>query len=280
MSQIKLSDGSGSLIRWSEFPSASTASRTVDIWLPPGYESSRKPYPVLYCHDGQNLFDPALAYGGVDWGVHRTLERLARAENLPLPIVVGIWNSPTRWPDYMPASPLASPAAASLLAEFTRQQGSAPLSDDYLRFLVHELKPKIDSAFRTLPDQPHTFLMGSSMGGLISLYALEEYPQVFGGAACLSTHWPAGGNLLVDALGAALPPPGSHRLYFDFGTAALDWNYEPFQLRMDEHLRRRGCTPGVDWLTLKFEGAEHNEAAWASRLHHPLRFLLGKLAPG
>ena len=81
------------------------------------------------------------------------------------------------------------------------------------------------------------------MGGLISLYALEQYPQVFGGAGCLSTHWPAGGNRLVDAMGAALPRAGAHKLYFDFGTATLDASYEPYQRRMDALVARRATCP-------------------------------------
>jgi enterochelin esterase-like enzyme len=152
--------------------------------------------------------------------------------------------------------------------------GGVPVSDLYLRYLVEELKPRIDAAYPTLPERASTFVMGSSMGGLISLYAVEQYPEVFGGAACVSTHWPAGGNSLVDAMGAALPPAGRHRLYFDYGTETLDAAYEPFQLRMDEHLRAAGYRQGVDWETRAFPGAEHSERSWRERVHIPLRFLL------
>jgi enterochelin esterase-like enzyme len=113
------------------------------------------------------------------------------------------------------------------------------------------------------------------MGGLISLYALEQYPHVFGRAGCLSTHWPAGGAPLVDDLAAHLPAPGRHKLYFDYGTATLDALYEPFQQRMDEHLAAAGYTRDHDWMTLKFDGAKHNEAAWRARVDLPVRFLLG-----
>ena len=140
---------------------------------------------------------------------------------------------------------------------------------------MEELKPAIDARFRTLPDQPNTFVMGSSMGGLISLYAIEQYPKVFGGAGCLSTHWIAGENLLVDYLGARLPAPARHRLYFDFGTITLDAAYEPFQIRMDAWLEKAGYVREQNWTTLKFEGAAHTEAAWRARVHLPLRFLLG-----
>jgi predicted alpha/beta superfamily hydrolase len=225
--------------------------------------------------DGQNLFDPALAYGGVDWGIDEAMLRLIDAAGVPGAIIVGIWNSgEKRWLNYMPQRPAQLPGVSASFAEWGRADLGQVRSDDYLKFLVEELKPFIDTAYRTLHDQPHTLVMGSSMGGLISLYAVEEYPQVFGGAGCVSTHWPAGGNALVDDMAAHLPTPGRHKLYFDYGTATLDELYEPFQQRMDSHLQAAGYTRGTDWMTLKFEGAEHNEAAWRKRVDGPLRFLL------
>ncbi|HYF63383.1 MAG TPA: alpha/beta hydrolase-fold protein, partial [Herpetosiphonaceae bacterium] len=125
----------------------------------------------------------------------------------------------------------------------------------------------------------HTFVMGSSMGGLISLYALCQHPQVFGAAACVSTHWPIGGAPLVAAMAAALPPPGDHRLYFDYGTATLDAGYEPFQRQMDGLLAAAGYRQGRDCLTHKFPGAEHSERAWSERAAIPLAFLLAPAAP-
>ena len=113
------------------------------------------------------------------------------------------------------------------------------------------------------------------MGGLVSLYALCQYPQVFGGAGCLSTHWPIGGMELVDGMAAMLPAPGRHRLYFDYGTATLDAQYEPFQTAMDGRMAAAGYRRDEDWFILKFEGAEHTEAAWRARVETPLRFLLG-----
>jgi predicted alpha/beta superfamily hydrolase len=112
------------------------------------------------------------------------------------------------------------------------------------------------------------------MGGLISLYAVCQYPQVFGGAGCVSTHWVAGENLMVDYFGAVLPNPIDHRLYFDYGTETADAAYEPFQLRMDQHLAARGYEREKNWITRKFDGAEHSERAWRARVHLPLEFLL------
>jgi enterochelin esterase-like enzyme len=113
------------------------------------------------------------------------------------------------------------------------------------------------------------------MGALVSLYALNEYPQVFGRAGCLSTHWPAGGSVLVEEMAAGLPAPGSHRIWFDHGDATLDAGYAPFQQRMDTLLCDAGWLPGRDFQSQTFPGAEHSEGAWRARLDLPLKFLLG-----
>jgi predicted alpha/beta superfamily hydrolase len=199
-----------------------------------------------------------------------TIEDLVE-EGAPGMIVVGIWNTPQRYLEYMPYKPLLAPRAKSLLKRILKRQQGPPTSDLYLRFIVEELKPFVDANYRTLPDQPHTFVMGSSMGGLISAYAVSEYPQVFGGAGCLSPHWPYGGGMLVDYFGEALPAAGCHKLYFDFGTEGLDGAYEPYQQKLDQYVTRLGYHYGEDWITEKFEGAEHSEEAWRERVHMPLR---------
>jgi predicted alpha/beta superfamily hydrolase len=247
----------------------------VDVWCPPDYATSAARYPVIYMHDGKWLFDSALLDGGVDWGMDEAMMRLIEDKHIPGAIIVGIWTSPEqRAREYMPQKPLSTPAGQTLLEHFRVHEGGEPASDRYLSFLVNEVKPFIDRTYRTLPDQAHTSIMGSSMGGLVSLYALIEYPEIFGGVACLSTHWPIGESLLVEHMGRALPPAGRHRLYFDFGTAGLDASYEPFQQRMDAFVRAAGYQQGQDWLTLKFEGAEHTEAAWRNRVHLPLGLLV------
>ncbi|NUQ39348.1 MAG: alpha/beta hydrolase [Caldilineales bacterium] len=261
------------LIRHADFPSRHILPRHVDVWLPPGYEDApARRYPVIYMHDGQNLFLPELAFTGVDWGVDEAiLALMQQEEGFAGAIVVGVWNTAHRVREYMPQQP----AAGAVLARFRQQTGAAPQSDAYLRFLVGEVKSFIDATYRTQPGPDHTFVMGSSMGGLISLYALIAYPDVFGGAGCLSTHWPIGGHALAAKMVGMLPPPGSHRLYFDYGTAGLDAEYAPFQSRVDDLLAAAGWTHGQEWLTLKFDGAEHNEAAWRTRLPIPIRFLFG-----
>ena len=114
------------------------------------------------------------------------------------------------------------------------------------------------------------------MGGLISLYAMTQYPKVFGGVAAISTHWPAGEGAMVNYLARHLPSPRDHRVYFDHGTATLDAQYAPYQQRTDAVMRNRGYRCGENWLSKTFDGADHSETAWNQRLDVPLRFLLSK----
>ncbi|MFV9504637.1 MAG: alpha/beta hydrolase [Oscillochloridaceae bacterium umkhey_bin13] len=262
------------LHRHSEWAPSGVGPRHVEVWCPPSYAADPNlRMPVIYAQDGQNLFPPGAANGWGHWGVAAAMEQVCAAYGIAGAIVVGVWHPPQRWQEYMPARPLLHPAAHELAERFVAEHGT-PVSDQYLRYLVEELKPQVDATYRTLPEREHTFLMGSSMGGLISFYGLCEYPSVFGGAACLSTHWSAGGAVLVDAMAALLPPAGAHRLYFDYGSLGLDAAYELLQQRMDAHLHAAGYQPGHDWLSLSFVGADHNEAAWRARLHEPLAFLL------
>jgi predicted alpha/beta superfamily hydrolase len=264
----------GTRIHYENFYSRYVDFRNVDVWLPPGYEGSAARHPVLYMHDGQNIFDHPASYGGESWRVDQAMRRLIQEGKVREAIVVGIWNTPLRWREYMPQKPYEAPALQKHHPFILERAGGPPLSDAYLRFLVEELKPFIDKTYHTFRDQGNTFVMGSSMGGLISLYAISEYPQVFGGAGCVSTHWAAGREDLVDEIARHLPDPSRHKLYFDFGTETLDAEYETYQRRMDEHLRRAGYREKGNWVTLKFEGAEHSERSWRERVHLPLEFLL------
>jgi predicted alpha/beta superfamily hydrolase len=266
----------GTVVRYASMPSVHVEARNVDVWLPPGYgQDPQERYPVLYMHDGQNLFDPAPSYGGVEWGVDEAITRLIEQGEVRHAIVVGVWNTQKRRQEYMPQRPVEGvvrlniPGAPDLRADDV-------VSDRYLAFLVTELKPFIDANFRTLPDRANTTVMGSSMGGLISQYAMSKYPEVFGGAGCVSTHWPAGDGIALDDFAAHLPDPATHKYWFDFGTATLDASYESYQRRADEILRKAGYVEGQNWITKKFEGAEHSEKAWRLRVDQPLRFLIGK----
>jgi enterochelin esterase-like enzyme len=270
-------EATGRVDSWQDVESAHVPARNVDVWLPPGYAAHpQRRYPVVYMHDGQNLFDPRLSYTGIDWGVDETMTRLIAAHRVREAIVVGIWNTPRRLQEYMPRAPVQGESLPVGVEGFPPLARSDIASDAYLHFLVGELKPFIDATYRTRPGRRDTVVMGSSMGGLISLYAAARYPDVFGGVGAISTHWPIGDGVMVDWLATHLPDARNHRLYYDFGTATLDAQYAPYQQRMDAVMRAHGYREGRNWITRRIEGAEHSERAWRDRVDVPLEFLLGK----
>ncbi|MEA3060105.1 MAG: uncharacterized protein QOE50_1517 [Sphingomonadales bacterium] len=267
--------------------------RRVVVWLPPGYSARGPKYAVLYMHDGQNLFDKATAGYGMEWEIDEHLSKLIADKKVRPTIVVGIWNTPKRLQEYVP-----SKAFDSLPSEYRDKvralYGGDPLSDGYLKFIVRELRPIIDKRFNVKTDRANTAIMGSSMGSLISLYAIDEYPQIFGAAGMMSTHWPLfmapDGKSVADAeyevvssaferyLAPALPDPRTHKLYFDHGSETLDAIYKRYQDRVDAVVAKRGYRQGVNWLTRSFPGQKHNEISWASRVDIPLKFLLPPLS--
>lgn len=276
----------GRLIDWEGVPSAHVQPRNITIWLPPGYDSNRRRYPVIYMHDGQNVFVPARAYGGSEWGVDEALSKMIATGQTRGAIVVGVWNTNLRGREYLPAkwlNHLPDETSARIEAFHT----GPSLADAYLRFLVDELKPRIDREFRTRSGRRDTAIMGSSMGGLISLYALGEYPDVFGQAAALSIHWPLASpaeaapdepRAVIDAvdqwLAASRIDPRRNRLYVDIGTETLDAFYPPYADRFRPLMLARGWYPGCRGMERVFNGSEHNEAAWRARVEMPLGFLL------
>ena len=262
----------GTVERYTNVPSDHVPARNVDIWLPPGYDSTLA-YPVVYMHDGQNLFDPSESYIGVDWGVDETMTALMDSAAVRPAIIVGVWNTPNRMAEYMPEQAIS---LAPIGTRFRWWMEEGPVSDAYLRFLVEELKPFIDARYATSPDASDTFTMGSSMGGLISAYAVMSYPDIFGGAGCVSTHWPIHEGIVVEYLAEHLPNPGSNKFYFDDGTETLDAQYAPFQVEANAIMQAAGYIEEVDWMTRVFEGTDHSERAWRERVHLPLTFLLGK----
>ena len=257
------------------FQSAFVPPRQVDVWLPPGYDADNaRRWPVIYMHDGQNLFQTETSFGGVPWSIDESMNRLISTGRTRGAIVVGVWNTGAeRFAEYMPRKPMTEDVMMNYGPNI-RVPLTSLRSDEYLRFIVTELKPFIDRTYRTNPAREATFIMGSSMGGLISAYALAEYPEVFGGAASISTHWPAGEGRTIDYIASRLPAPGTARLYFDHGTGTLDASYEHHQRRLDELLRGAGWTEGQHWITRRFPGAEHSERDWRKRVDIPLAFLL------
>jgi predicted alpha/beta superfamily hydrolase len=237
-------------------------------------------------HDGQMLFDATSTWNKQEWKVDEWASKLMTAGDVEDFIVVAIHNIPElRWQDLFPqkAFEFVSDLDKKNVKDRNGNQNISLNGDNYLRFLVKELKPFIDKNLSTKPGKENTFVMGSSMGGLMSMYAISEYPEVFGGGACLSTHWvgaqPIGNNPLPEAIfqymEQNLPNAGSHKLYFDYGNKTLDQYYPQYALRVDEILNEKGYSD-KDSKNLFFEGEDHSENSWNKRLDESLVFLFEK----
>lgn len=258
----------------------------VDIWLPDGLsKEAAVRYPVLYMHDGQNLFDATTTWNGQAWEMDATTGQLIKAGEIPPIIIVGIHSDPARRvSQLMPRKAVQNAGLEDLMAE-VKLKGEPVLGDEYASFVVDTLKPIIDKAYPTLPDRANTMVMGSSMGGLMSLYLIAQYPEVFGGAACLSTHWygslDAGdsfGNAMMEFIDRHLPEATSHRLYFDHGTSTIDAYYGPWETKALLKAQEKGYVYGKNLDSFIDYGAPHDEKAWAGRVARPLRFLFSPSA--
>jgi predicted alpha/beta superfamily hydrolase len=281
----------GKIIRHENFQSAYVNARNVDVWLPENYSPKNK-YAVLYMQDGQMLFDSAITWNKQEWGVDELLSTLMKEGKIKNCIVVGIWNGGvSRHAEYFPQKPFESLSPSQQDSVYSAYRsggqsifgGKTIISDQYLLFLTKELKPFIDRTYSTKSDRANTFLAGSSMGGLISLYATCEYPDIFGGAACLSTHWPGlfslENNPVPDVffmyLKNNLPDPKLHHIYFDHGTETLDAMYAELQSNVDKIMITKGYTK-EQWMSKSWPGQDHSEKSWRSRLSTPILFLLKK----
>lgn len=279
----------GTLKRIDSFPSKFVRPRTVDVWLPDTYSAKNK-YAVLYMHDGQMLFDSTQTWNKQEWKVDEIIGELIQKGKIKNTIVVAIWNhSDIRHTEYYPQKPfdlLPQKFKDSIFKTAEEQFGSTfkgLQSDNYLKFIVEELKPFIDEHFSVFTNAENTFTAGSSMGGLISMYAICEYPQIFGGAACLSTHWigfmPQENSLVPETffnyMQQHLPSSKTHKIYFDYGTETLDAYYLAYQDKVSEVLILKGFDE-TNSQNLKFEGHNHSENSWNKRFQIPVQFLLEK----
>ena len=279
--------GSGSIHRIDSFPSKNIVPRPVDVWLPDGYSKDKK-YAVLYMHDGQMLFDSLTTWNKQEWKVDEWAGQLQKEGKTKDFIVVAPHNiSRIRWNDYFPAKSFDYVSKAeqdSLLTMAKKTNFDATMNaDKYLKFLTQELKPYIDQNYSVLTDKENTAVSGSSMGGLISMYAISEYPSVFGSAACISTHWPGIMPSPNNPIPAAffeymkenLPSPKDHKLYFDYGTKTLDQYYPQYADSVDKIFADKGYD-ATNFVNRKFEGEDHSENSWNKRLDIPFTFLFKK----
>jgi predicted alpha/beta superfamily hydrolase len=239
--------------------------RDIIVYLPPGYEKERKErYPVLYLHDGQNLFDGATSFiPGLEWRVDETAQALIASKQIRPLIIVGVYNAgKERVDEYTPTK------------DAQVKQGG--LADLYGRMLVEELKPFIDSQYRTLRGAKDTGLGGSSLGGLVSLYLGIKYPQVFGKLAVVSPSVWWDNKMIVRSVEALHRRPHT-RIWMDIGTKE---GRTPAEATRDTRSLRdalisKGWKENADFKYFEAEGAEHNEKAWSERVEMILKFLYG-----
>lgn len=266
----------GDLTYWTDVTSTFLEeTRHVVVWTPPDYAAHPdRDYAVIYMHDGQNLFDPRLSYTNIDWGVDEAMMKGAEEGLFEPAIVVGIWNTAARLKEYSPDH----------------------LAPQYARFLIEELMPRVEQDFRVKRGPEHTFTMGSSMGAIVSFYLVRDYPEVFSGCGCLSTHitwseqqiaWyngedPTDANPVPFLLRSLTPDaamPSGQRLYFDYGTEGLDAHYEQPTQVLAQWLETQGYRRGDTLNVEKYDGADHNEAAWRARVGKQLTWLLAPRRP-
>jgi len=234
--------------------------RTLIVYLPPGYEASRRQatrYPVLYLHDGQNVFDRATSIGE-EWEFDETAQALIEAGAIEPIIIVGIYNTGAhRIDEYTPTKD-----------DHVDAGGHANL---YGRMLVEELKPFIDKRYRTLPGVANTGLGGSSLGGLLTMYLGLRYPTVFSRLAVVSPSVWWDGRVIVREV-RKLPGKLPLRIWLDAGTSEGEEVCQNVRLLRDA-LVDKGWVLGRDLMYTEVEGAEHNERSWGSRVDPILRYL-------
>jgi predicted alpha/beta superfamily hydrolase len=273
---------SGKIERIINFKSKYVDERNIDVWLPENYNQNTK-YSVVYMQDGQMLFDSLNNWNKKEWQVDETVSRLIKDKKIKDCIVVGIWNNGKyRFSEYFPQKYLNTVSENFKKEYISTFLQNKPQSDNYLKFIVEELKPTIDKKYSTKTEKEFTFIIGSSMGGMISMYAISEYPNVFGGAGCLSIAWISrfekNFELPLSAfnyLQKNTPSPMNHKIYMDHGTIEMDSMYSTYQNFVDEIIRDKGYSD-ANYKSLIFENTGHNENDWAKRLYIPFVFLLGK----
>ena len=242
------------------------SSRNIILYLPPSYfknETSR--YPVIYMHDGNNIFDAYTAFMGVEWEVDEAAETLMVNNAIKEAIIVGVYNTPHRMDEYTPTR---------------SERYGGGRGDEYIRFLIEELMPAVNGKFRTLTTRENTGIMGSSLGGLISLYAGLAYPDVFSmiGAISPSLWWDD--RYMEREFVANKKHQRGMKIWLDMGTRE-GMNSQGYSMaledtrRMSKLLEQLGYTQGQDLYYFEHQGAGHDEASWAARIHLPLLFFLG-----
>ena len=244
----------GEVKYYRNFPGERLLPRDIIVWLPPSYEKDKhKRYPVLYAHDGQNLFDPSTSSFGVDWQLDETADSLIKQGKIKEIIIVGIYNTSKRRQEY-----------------YTGDTG-----ESYMKFIVKELKPFIDNTYRTLSDRKNTASMGSSAGGLVSFMLVWKYNEVFSKAACISPAFYIRGLDYITPVLENKEKRKDINIYIDCGGTGLDSLLLTGAEKMLSALKEKGYERGKDYTWFFDKTGEHNEQNWARRLWRPLEFFYG-----
>ena len=258
----------GNIKRHPGFPSKILGNRRdVLVYLPRGYRLlSRRRYPVLYLHDGQNVFDAATSFSGVEWGVDETAERLIKEDLIEPLIVVAVANTgEERIHEY-------APTRGVIDAKAKRKKRSKGLARKYGHFLINELKPYIDRKYRTNTDAEFTGLGGSSLGGLVTLAIGILYPHAFSRLMVMSPSiwWD---NFAIYRLVDSIEQKPPLKIWLDSGTAEPGWEQARELLK---RLVEKGWKPPKDLQYMEAQSGDHSEAAWAARVEPALRFLFSR----
>lgn len=261
----------GGRIETSEF-----SNHRVDVWVPDKVVSGT---PILVMHDGQNIFYPQYTIHNQTWDILRSISEGRVIGSLP--IVVAVWGlhgahafDKSRMYELCPEDVLRNNPDLYQMADKAEFDISQLMSNQYHAMLAREVLPSVASTYGVQLDPTRTAIMGSSMGGLASLYGLAKHPDVYGTALCLSTHWAFWEPEFIGRLLELLPNPGTHRIWTDRGTVNLDALYEQPHLMAIQQLSARGYVRDVDFQAHIFDGTDHNELAWSRRIEYPLNWWL------
>lgn len=245
----------------------------VEVWVPPIVLPHT---PVLLMHDGKNVFNPKTSSHGVTWGILDAL-REGKIKSDPLPLIVAVWglSDQTRLLELAPYEIVERhPDIWDPLPPEYQPPHKNSLNAAYLRLLAEQVLPMVLKTYGIHHQLERTAVAGSSMGGLVSIYALSKYPKTFGAALCFSTHWVLGHEYMVQEIVDLVPAPGKHKIYTDCGTEELDLFYPPFHEKAMRLLEAKGYRRDRDLTGGIFAGTGHNEPAWAARVHHPINWWL------
>lgn len=243
----------------------------VDVWVPRDVNPTTS---VLVMHDGRNIFDEAETFTGKTWEVLPAIRDELRAEQ---PVVVAVWglSDPSRLRELAPQDILDQHPEIwdSVPADYEAER-DAGIGNGYVSLIADAILPFVAEKFELQLKPEKTAVMGASMGGLISMYAMSKRPDVFGTAICFSTHWPFGGELMVDKLTELLPDDNEHRLWTDCGTIELDALYPPLHNRAVEKIRQRGYQEPESLVAAIYPNTGHHESYWARRVAEALNWWL------